>query len=303
VLQWIAVLAVLYFVGLKVADSWADIRGISTQLRLDWPMMAASAACVLTSYAILIWTWQRMVIAWGERIAFGEGARIWFISNLGKYIPGKVWQIGAMGVMAQRAGVAPEAAVGSSLVITIVNVLVGIAIAFATGAGDLAAQSWAMPAIVAGTVLTLAVPWLLPIATRVASRVLRREIKAPSLPPSAIWIAAAGCAAAWILYGVAFRFLHISVLGATTGNAMTSTAAFTASYIVGFLVLPAPGGIGAREGAMYPLLVSMGIASGAQAWLVVFASRIWLTIIEVLPGLILLLLRREKVKPSSTQAA
>jgi hypothetical protein len=302
-LQWIAVAAVIFFVGLKVSENWTEIRSSSATLHFDWGLLAASAGCVLASYAVLIWTWQRTVRAWGERLEFGEGARIWFISNLGRYIPGKVWQIGAMGVMAQRAGVSATAAVGSSLVVSIVNVLVGIAVAFAAGAGNLGAPAWALPLTIAAAVLTIATPWLLPMATRTASSLLRREIKAPQLPHSAIWIAAGGCAAAWILYGIAFRFLHISVLGATTGNAMHSTAAFTASYIAGFLFLFAPGGIGIRELALQQLLVRFGIAAGAEAWLVVFASRIWLTIIEVLPGLILLLLRRESTQPSSTQAA
>jgi uncharacterized membrane protein YbhN (UPF0104 family) len=302
-LQAIAVVAVLFFVGLKVSENWTEIRASSATLHFDWALLAASAACVLASYAILIWTWQRTVRAWGERLNFGEGARIWFISNLGRYIPGKVWQIGAMGVMAQRAGVSPTAAVGSSLVVSIVNVLVGIAVAFASGAGNLGAPAWAMPLTVVAALLTIATPWLLPMATRLASSLLRREIKTPQLPHSAIWIAAIGCTAAWILYGVAFRFLHISVLGAATGNAMHSTAAFTASYIAGFLFLFAPGGIGIRELVLQQLLVRFGIAAGAEAWLVVFASRIWLTIIEVLPGLILLFLRRESTQPSSTQAA
>src|SRR5262245_9558698 len=91
-LKWIAVIAVLFFVGLKVSEYWAEIRALPITSHLDWTMMGASAACVFASYAILIWTWQRTVRAWGERLGFGDAARIWFISNLGRYIPGKVWQ-------------------------------------------------------------------------------------------------------------------------------------------------------------------------------------------------------------------
>jgi hypothetical protein len=39
---------------------------------------------------------------------WGRGA-IWSVSNLGRYVPGKLWSIGAMGLMAQRAGVSPVA--------------------------------------------------------------------------------------------------------------------------------------------------------------------------------------------------
>jgi uncharacterized membrane protein YbhN (UPF0104 family) len=141
------------------------------------------------------------------------------------------------------------------------------------------------------------------LAVRAASVVLRREIKSPTLPASSVWIAAAGCAIAWILYGVAFHLMVVALLGPSTGDLMRSTAAFTASYIVGFLFLFSPGGLGVREQVMFNLLVSFGIALGAKAWLLVFASRIWLTLLEVLPGLILLLIRREPVKPLPPQAA
>ena len=64
------------------------------------------------SYVVLIETWRQIVLAWGGRSRWPAAARIWFISNLGRYIPGKVWQIGAMGVLAQDAGVSSVAAVG-----------------------------------------------------------------------------------------------------------------------------------------------------------------------------------------------
>ena len=39
-------------------------------------------------------------------------------------------------------------------------------------------------------------------------------------------------------------------------------AAFTASYLAGYLFLPAPGGIGVREGALLVLLDQLGLATG-----------------------------------------
>ena len=165
------------------------------------------------------------------------------------------------------------------------------------------APSWVIPALAIASLVTAATPWLLPLLTRAASAVLRREVKAPALPASSVWIAAAGCAIAWILYGVAFHLLQRALLGAATGDVVRSTAAFTASYIAGFLFVFSPGGLGVREATMARLLADFGIATGAEAWLVVFASRIWLTVIEVLPGLILLLARRESTQPSPTQAA
>lgn len=303
-IQVLAVIAVLVFVGLRIADQWTELRSLPQQLHLNYTLLAASAGTVLLSYLVLIWTWQRMVRAWGEQLRFADAARIWFVSNLGRYVPGKVWQIGAMGVMAQRVGVSPVAAVGSSLVISIVNILAGAAVAVALGAQEIGAPWWAVWATSAAVLGLVAAPWILPRAGAVASALLSKELRVPPLPHSAVWIAAAGCAVAWLLYGLAFRWLHIALLGHATGNLVGSTAAFTVSYLAGFLFLPAPGGLGVREEVLQRLLAQSGIAFGAEAWLVVIGSRLWLTVLEVLPGVLFLIIRsRTKAAPSSAPKA
>lgn len=292
VAQVAIVAGALWFVADRIRDQWSELAAVGASLAPDYGLLAASAAVVLSSYVVLIWTWQHTVRAWGERLGFRDAARIWFVSNLGRYVPGKVWQIGAMGVLAQRAGISPVAAVGSSLVVSIVNVLAGLAVAAATGAGSLDLPRWAVPvSVLLGASVALA-PWLLPIAARVATVVLRREIRLAPLPHSAVWIAALGCTIAWLMYGVAFRWMHIALIGQPTGTLAGSTAAFTTSYLAGFLVLIAPGGIGVREYTLIPLLGRFGIATGGGATLIVLGSRLWLTILEVLPGLLFLLFGR-----------
>ena len=234
--QWVLVAVVVTFVARRVISQWGELSALPLSRAASPPLLLSSAVAVLASYGILIWTWQHTVVAWGERLAFSEAARIWFVSNLGRYVPGKVWQIGAMGVMAERSGVSPVAAVGSSLVIAIVNVIAGIAIAVPLGAGQAMGSSLMLPVAAGLSLAVLAAPWLLPVAARTAGRILRREVRIPALPHRAVWVAALGCAAAWVLYGVAFRCLHVALLGRTTGDLGGSTAAFTASYLVGFQI-------------------------------------------------------------------
>lgn len=292
------VIVVVAYVVRELARQWRDFAALPATIHVNWTLVAASGAVVLLSYGLLIWTWQRTVRAWGDTLGFADGARIWFVSNLGRYVPGKVWQIGAMGVLSQRAGVSPIAAVGSSLVVSVVNVLAGIAVAAACGAGTLGAPSWAIPVTAALAAGVIAAPWMLPAAARLASRVLGREVAEPRLPHSAVWLAALGCAAAWLLYGVAFYLLQVALLG-PSGDVVRATAAFTGSYIAGFLFLLAPGGIGVREVVLQQLLERFGIATGADAWLLVLASRGWLTVLEIIPGLLFIGVARRAGTPPS----
>jgi len=286
-LRVVVVLVVVGYVGRELARQWRAFAALPATIAVNWSLVVASGIVVLASYTVLIWTWQHTVRAWGDRLGFLDGARIWFVSNLGRYVPGKVWQIGAMGVLSQRAGVSPVAAVGSSLVVSLVNVLAGVAVAAACGAGTLDAPAWAVPLTATLVVGVVIAPWMLPPMARLFSRVMGRPIAEPRLPHSAVWTAALGCAAAWLLYGAAFHLLQVALLG-PSGNLLRSTAAFTGSYIAGFLFLLAPGGIGVREVVLQQLLERFGIATGADAWLLALASRGWLTVLEIIPGLLFL---------------
>src|SRR5438067_2214962 len=185
---------VLWYAGRALASEWSDVRPLVATLEPNWLLIIAASALVLATYGLLMEVWRAMLRAWRDTIPVIDAARIWFVSNLGKYIPGKVWQIGAMGVMAQRRGVSPVAAVGSSVVINLVNILTGVALVLVTGAPVLGASGadpvvarWtAIVMLAVGTIALVLAPVLLPRLTAVAARLLRREITLPTLPPIAI---------------------------------------------------------------------------------------------------------------------
>ena len=307
--QLLFVGAVLWFGAQLVARHWAAVRALQATLTPAWGRVAFSCLIVLASYGVLIATWRGMVAAWGSGIGAGQAARIWFVSNLGRYVPGKVWQIGAMGVMAHEAGVPPSAAVGSSLVIALVNILAGFGVAAVASAEAVAAVGargitlWGP--LIGLLLLTASLPWTLAPLLRVAGRITRRPVESPRLPAAAIWMAAVGCAAAWTLYGLAFRELSLALLGpATAGDAGLYVAVFTLSYLAGFLALFAPGGLGVRELSMGALLVGTGLTSAPEATVLVVASRLWLTVLEILPGLFFLAWPRPRPhEPTSDSAS
>jgi hypothetical protein len=89
---------------------------------------------------------------------------------------------------------------------------------------------------------------------------------------------------AWLIYGAAFRLLVHGLLGAAPGVYSEYLAAYTISYLFGYLAFFAPAGVGVREYFMFNVLALAGLASAPQAALVTIASRIWLTLLEITPG-------------------
>jgi uncharacterized membrane protein YbhN (UPF0104 family) len=99
---------------------------------------------------------------------------------------------------------------------------------------------------------------------------------------------AAGSAVAWGLYGLAFRWFATGISDRTTGDTSVYIAVYTGSYLLGYLALFAPGGLGVREAALAAAMTRLGLASAPDALLIAFASRLWLTVLEVVPGLVFL---------------
>lgn len=293
--------ALLGVVVWLVAKNWSDFEHVFATAQPLWRPIASSCALVLFSRLVLVQTWRQVVQAWGERLSFADGARIWFVSNLGTYIPGRVWAIAAMGTLAQEVGISPVAAAGSSLVVQLVNVVTGFGVFAVAGAHGMQLPGGTGAGIVALAALVLLTPWLVPLAVQVLNRVSKRQFAVPHLPTSALWWAAAGTTLAWVLYGVAFQWFASGVSGgATAGTTGDWIALFTGSYLLGFIAVFTPGGLGVREGAMALLLKQSGLAVGSLAALLVVASRVWLTILDILPGVLFLLLRPAARRGSSS---
>jgi hypothetical protein len=301
VAQWLIAAVVIGFAARELAHQWQGVAPALRGLSIDWVRVLASGALVIATYLILIEAWRATLRVWSESLPFASAARIWFVSNLGKYVPGKVWQIAAMGALAQRSGVSATAAIGSSLLVNLVSIVAGFAViavtaagrvgavvgAQMTGGGERSAQLMIVGVAVAGAVALVLAPVAVPRLAALAGRMTGRPLSIPRVPPGAVWVAALSTVAGWLLYGIAFSIFAHGVTTRATGNATSYIAVYTGSYLAGYLALFAPGGVGIREAALVIAMPRFGLASAPDAAVIAITSRLWLTILEILPGLLL----------------
>jgi hypothetical protein len=282
----------LGFVVWYLRSNWDKYSRVLQEARPDWSWMVGSSFLVLVAYVVLIQTWRHVVVAWGERLSFNDAMRIWFVSNLAKYLPGRYWSIAAMGTLAQEAGISPVAAMVSSLVVQLVNLVTGFGVFFIAGARAMQVPVGAIVAVIVLGAALAGSPWLLPFAIRTVNRLTGRQVNLPYLPHAAIWWAGAGTTLAWCLYGMAFDAFANGMSGGTIhGSVGDWTAIFIGPYLLGFIAIFAPGGIGVREVAMAEALQRTGLAIGSLQALLVASSRIWLTVLEIIPGVLFLMVR------------
>jgi hypothetical protein len=279
---------VVVIVGRSLFHDLRALRSQPLEHPPRWGLILLSGVIFLSGHAVLVQTWRSMLACWDERLRFWQAARVWSVSNLARYLPGKIWNIGAMGAMSRELGVSPVAASGSAILSTLVNLLAGFVVAGVSGRALLEQTSRgrgtiALLIVVVAALGLLFAPLLMPRIAPFVGRMMGRPVQA-SLPARAVIYAMAGNLAAWLLYGAAFRLFVSGLLGPTTGGYAEYLAAYTISYLLGYLALFAPAGLGVREGAMVTVLTFAGLATAPQAALVALTSRVWLTLLEVVPG-------------------
>ena len=277
-------------VGISLAHGLSELRQQPLHSTPRWGLIALSGAVFLLAHAVLVATWRTVLSCWGEQLPFWSAARVWSVSNLARYVPGKIWQIGAMGAMARELHVSPLAASGSALLGTLVNIIAGFVVALVSGRRLLLQrlppemQGLMIVALAAGCAALLLAPVIIPRLAPVAARVMRRPVEA-TLPTRAVVYSLIGNVVAWLVYGAAFQLFVAGMLGESAGGYPAYLAAYTSSYLIGYIFLFAPAGVGFRETAMLEFLQLAGLATHPQAALVTLTSRIWLTLLEVTPAI------------------
>jgi uncharacterized membrane protein YbhN (UPF0104 family) len=161
------------------------------------------------------------------------------------------------------------------------------------------AQAVAVCLVVLAVAGLLALPYVLPRFGALAARFTGRDIQLHPPPRNTLAIAVAGNVLSWVTYGLAFMWLVRGVLGQAPGTPSQYVAVFATSYVIGYLFLIAPGGIGPREAVMFSLMTSLGLATAKDAALVTVASRVWLTLLEMIPGLLFLAHDGARRRPST----
>lgn len=285
--QWIGGALIVGFLIRHLWNNWAEVR----TSRIGWDFqpgwIAGSLALVLGTYALLIESWRRMLAGWGPRLGWWDSARIWVLSSMGKYIPGKIWAVAGMALLAQRRGVPPWAATASAILLQVASIGTGALIVAVTGVAALESRrpgsTTALLAVVAASVVGLAAIGWPPIAARVVRR-LAPAGTAPATPAAAaLLFGIAINALAWVTYGAALWLLARGVLPEVQLGLGDAIGGFAASYVAGLLVLLAPGGVGVRESVLVFMLqdrIGLGNALALAA-----VSRIGMTIADLLAAL------------------
>src|SRR2546427_93034 len=270
-----------------IVKNWGEFRSLHVSLAPRPGWIALSALVVFLTYAIQVESWRRVLAGWAQHLSYGRAARIWLVVNLGRYIPGKVWSVAGLVVLAQRAGVETWAAGASAVAMQALGL--GTAAALVAPATPGAASPLRLSVALLVSIATIAfLAW--DRAARGIARLVGGGAQFRPLPLASVAESAGLSPASLLTYGVAFWLLArgLGLPGALP--VARAAGVFALGYILGLLALFAPGGVGVREVVLIGLLTPALGGGGAVALSV--ASRILLTLTEVAAPLGALLITR-----------
>ncbi len=277
--------ALTWFIFRQLGVSVGDLRVLSPERwRPSLPGLAASSALLGAGYFISAALWGRMVLELGgPRVSAGTAFDVFFTANLGRYVPGKIWQIAGLAYLARREGIPAGVAAGSA----VVGQGIGLAGATLVGAGALFAandrmQTVGMAAVVVvgAVVLAASIPALVRWGVRLLMRIAQRDLTdAPDIGTTFVlrWIVLYSCN--WVVYAGAFWVLARSF--GLEGSFAEVGPAFAAAYVLGYVAVFAPAGIGIREGFLVGFLEPI---MGSSALALAVTARIWTTVVELVPA-------------------
>src|SRR5688572_2157689 len=82
-----------------------------------WGWLAASCLVLACGYGFSGWIWSRMVSdLGGPRVPAPDAVRIYLVANLGRYVPGKLWQVAGLALLARSRGVTAPVATAAAVV-------------------------------------------------------------------------------------------------------------------------------------------------------------------------------------------
>ena len=279
---WRRVVRIAYLVlvlAAFVAAVVARREDLTSQLQRTDPLPLGLAIMAgLTGVGVSGLVWRRTMHGLGSVLPLRAALKVFFVAQVGKYLPGSVWPVLAQAELGRDHGVPRRSAVAAQTLFMWVHLVTGALLGIPTLAATGTLPAWtvaAVPLLVLGLLprpLTGTIDWLL-------GRLGRAPL--PARPAPADMAVATGWALVmWVLYGLhthwlidAFEFPSPGVL-----PVIVATGAFAAAWSAGFVFLIAPAGAGAREVVLVAALSS--VTAPETAFTVTLLSRLLLTLAD-----------------------
>jgi glycosyltransferase 2 family protein len=294
-----------------------ELRDASYACRVEW--LVPAALLYLAAHTIWAWFWVLLLRHQGFHVSYVTGWRAYFISQYGKYIPGKVWviliRIVMLGASRKDKTIVGVTATFETLTSMAAGALLG-AILLLTMKFDVASID-GFAAINYVLAIVAIVPLGLALFHRVVVRMIRRkagpDAQVPHLSLLLLLRGMVQGAVGYLLLGLSLwltlQAIRPEQADFSWDDLLRMTAISSIAYVFGFVAFFLPGGFGARELALAGLLtleltatMSLPLAEGLAVVSTLVLRLVW-TVAEMVLGTLLYALIPAAARPALVPAA
>ncbi|HEY2723222.1 MAG TPA: lysylphosphatidylglycerol synthase domain-containing protein [Pseudonocardiaceae bacterium] len=278
--------------------------------RIGLPVVFASFLAAAAGMGASGMAWRSLLHGVGTPLSVPGAARVFFLGQIGKYIPGTVWAYVAQAKLGREHGVPASRTTTASVLFVVANAATGAAVAglVLPFASDAVYQRFGWVSWLAPLLLCCLHPRLVLPVLRWLHRVLGRGTPPEQVSGVAVLCSLGWLAVTWLGYGLSM-FLLLGPVIRDDSHALLAPLAlggFALAWTVGFLaagvLVVTPAGLGVREVALLTLLGPM-VAGGGAATAVVVLSRVVHTVSDGVWALVGLALRAPLDGPVDADAA
>lgn len=286
VVRVVAMVVILAAVAIALWTNWDAVR--SDLGRIGPASLAGAIALSLLSPFLTVCGWRVLMADLGSRLHLAPASGVFFVGQLGKYLPGSVWSVVVQADMAARLGIPRRRTAVVGLITIALSALTGMIAGLPALPALLTRSSTPMPwwiLVVVIVVLLVALwpPLINAVVRRLLAR-LRREPLEHDLSGAAVGLSGAWFTLSWLAGGLAVWVMarDLASEGADASHLLLmSVSGYLLAAGIGMFSFVVPAGVGVRDGVMVLLLsTSMSVAAATAVvvvarFLTVLADVVW----------------------------
>ncbi len=290
IIGWLLAIAILAFLGRMFYINRAELA--QWQWDIDWLQAAISAILLFLAYIFAAIAWKTIIYGFGHKIGLSDSFRIVYLANLGRYIPGKIWQVFGMVALAKEVGIPTRISLASFVLAQAYSlpasfILIPIFIGNIDSIPQLAVYKNLFYLAFAISFLAFLILFFKPGGLSGALNWVLKLLKKEPVeynPKFKNRIAIFNWyLLTWTLFGFAFHFFLEALLANSILPLNYAVGTYIAAYILGYISFLSPGGLGFREGVMTALLTPfLGVGVAVSISLI---HRVWITCAEAIISL------------------
>jgi len=291
---FLVIIGIFYLLGKNLHQNFAEISHYRWSIKYE--LLVLSFLCLVVNLSIASYAWKKILSFFHASPPLDQTFKIMFISAMGKYVPGKVWQYLGQIYLGQRVGLPKSVTFFSMVLLFISYNLAGILLfLFSLFFWQRFSPFLIFALLLIFVLISLAIfyPPILSKVLKILMHLFKKEALTIKAGFDQILKILLILIIDWVIFGIGVYLLVNSFYSINFNQTVILCGIFAISVISGILSFFVPAGLGVREGVQSYLLslfipVSMAI-------LISLVMRVWIVLGELVCFLVALKIKKPKL--------